>query len=63
MKDPMLSTKQAAEFLGISRRTLEKFRMTGGGPRYVAISGRCVRYDPADLEAWLDSKKRVNTHA
>jgi hypothetical protein len=33
----------AAEFLGVSVRTLQAWRVRGGGPRYCKI-GRAVRY-------------------
>lgn len=48
---PFLSTAQAAFFVGLSRRTLEKMRVQGGGPVY-RKHGRYVRYHIADLEAW-----------
>ena len=31
---PFLSTAQAAFYVGLSRRTLEKMRTVGGGPKY-----------------------------
>ena len=49
-----LRTGEAAAFCGLSPRTLEKLRLTGDGPRYVSPPGhRFVRYERADLEAWL----------
>ena len=48
---PFLSTAQAAHYVGLSRRTLEKMRTTGGGPKY-RKHGRYVRYHIADLDAW-----------
>ena len=56
----MLRTKEAAEYCGSSSSTFEKLRLSGGGPRYVKI-GRRVVYDPADLDAWLESKRRRST--
>jgi hypothetical protein len=41
--DAALNENQAAEFLGISVRTLQAWRVSGGGPRYCKI-GRAVRY-------------------
>ncbi|ADK83488.1 DNA binding domain protein, excisionase family [Desulfarculus baarsii DSM 2075] len=55
-----LATPQAAELLGISRKTLEKWRLVGGGPSYCKV-GRLVRYTSDDLQAWLDSRRRVST--
>jgi predicted DNA-binding transcriptional regulator AlpA len=41
--DAALNENQAAEFLGVSVRTLQAWRVRGGGPPYVKI-GRAVRY-------------------
>lgn len=48
----------AAELLGVSVHTLEKWRRSGYegvGPRY-RLHGRHVRYDPRDLLEWSGSK-------
>ncbi|MCG2842271.1 helix-turn-helix domain-containing protein [Sandaracinobacter sp. RS1-74] len=46
-----LRTKEAAEFLSLSARTLEKHRTYGTGPAYHKLGGRVV-YGIDDLEAW-----------
>lgn len=46
-----LRTKEAAEFLSLSARTLEKHRTYGTGPAYRKLGGRVV-YSIEDLEAW-----------
>ena len=48
----LLNQKQAAEVLGLSTRTVERLRLTGGGPRFAKL-GRRVLYRPADLNAWV----------
>ena len=40
---------------GISRRTLQRWRLQGRGPRFYKL-GRIVRYDLRDVEAWVNSK-------
>ena len=50
-----LDNKQAAEFLKLSPRTLEKHRVIGGGPRFRKF-GRRVVYSIADLEAWANER-------
>ena len=57
---PFLSTGQAAHFVGLSRRTLEKMRVQGGGPLY-RKHGRYVRYHIDDLEAWSKSRMKGST--
>jgi hypothetical protein len=56
----VLDTRAAADFLGISPRTLEGLRVRGGGPRYVKISGS-VRYRIASLEEYLRQQERTST--
>lgn len=46
-----LRTPEAARFLGLSGRTLEKHRTYGTGPEYRKLGGLVV-YTLADLEAW-----------
>jgi len=46
-------THEAARLLGISARTLEKYRCHGSGPTFRKLGGRVV-YAVSDLEAWAD---------
>ena len=57
---PFLNTAQAAHYVGLSRRTLEKMRTVGGGPKY-RKHGRYVRYHIDDLDAWSGSRARGAT--
>ena len=52
---------EAAHFLGLTERFLEVRRQQGGGPQYVAVSSRCIRYRRHDLKAWADARVRVST--
>jgi predicted DNA-binding transcriptional regulator AlpA len=45
----LLTQRQAAEFTGLSQRTLERHRCTGIGPKFVRLGF----YRRADLEAWI----------
>jgi predicted DNA-binding transcriptional regulator AlpA len=56
----LLTTRQAAELCNLSRRTLEKYRVDGGGPIYVKIKGN-VRYRPKDIDTWLAENLRRST--
>ena len=49
-----LTTDEAAAFLRLSPRTLEKQRVLGGGPRFRKFGARVV-YAAVDLRAWADS--------
>ena len=56
----MLPAREAADLSGLSKSTLDKMRVFGGGPPYLKI-GRRVVYDPADLDQWLVSHRRRST--
>ncbi len=67
MADPMadfpprfLRTPEAARFLGLSGRTLEKHRTYGTGPRYSKLGGRVV-YRLDDLQAWVERGAKSST--
>lgn len=55
-----LRTPEAARFLGLSSRTLEKHRTYGTGPRYSKIGGRVV-YRLEDLQAWVELGAKAST--
>ena len=51
----LLTQREAARLLRLSERTLERLRVSGGGPCFVKAN-RSVRYREADLEAWIASR-------
>ncbi len=55
-----LRTAEAARFLSLSGRTLEKHRTFGTGPLYRKIGGRVV-YAMADLQSWADRGLQTST--
>jgi phage terminase small subunit len=50
-----LCNDEAAEFLKLSPRTLEKQRVIGGGPKFRKF-GRRVVYAIEDLESWANAR-------
>jgi predicted DNA-binding transcriptional regulator AlpA len=60
----LLSTENAARYLGISPRTLNNWRCLGGGkgPAFVRV-GRAVRYDVRTLDAWITGRTFDSTSA
>lgn len=44
---------RAAEYLGISTKTLAWYRRTGKGPSFYRMGHRTVRYRIGDLDDWL----------
>jgi predicted DNA-binding transcriptional regulator AlpA len=53
--DRLMDEREAAEFLGYSVRALQNWRVRGGGPKFVKVSARSVRYRRRDLIAWIDA--------
>ena len=60
MPPRFLRTHEAARFLSISGRTLEKHRTYGTGPTYRKIGGRVI-YAIQDLQAWADRGAKSST--
>jgi excisionase family DNA binding protein len=52
----LLTARQAAKLLNISERTLYA-RTADGSIAVVRIGNRGIRYDPADLRAWIERAK------
>src|SRR5882724_5179583 len=57
---PPLDTDAAAVYTGTKPNYLEKLRCNGDGPVFIKRNG-LVRYDPNDLDAWLEAGKRQST--
>ena len=61
--DVLLTEAEAAEFLQVSPRTLQGWRYNGGGPRFVRISRRIIRYRRQDLLDWIEKRTVASTSA
>lgn len=59
--DQLLDEQTAAELIGLTPRFLQARRQRGGGPPYVSISRRCIRYRRSDLEGWINDRVRSST--
>jgi hypothetical protein len=59
-KTALLDTGQAADFLRMSPRTLEKWRVMGGGPTF-RKHGKNVFYDERELLAWSLMSRHQST--
>lgn len=56
--DAPLTTEEAARVVGLSAQTLNKLRHEQDGPPYIKHARRVV-YRHSDLEAWMQSRRRV----
>lgn len=55
--DELITEAMAARLLKVSRRTLQRWRQRGNGPRYVVVGGT-VRYRRKEVDAWILSRER-----
>jgi excisionase family DNA binding protein len=60
LSNTFLTNSEAAEFLRLSPRTLEKHRVVGGGPPFRKF-GRRILYARTDLQKWAEDRKFDNT--
>lgn len=56
----LLNEKEVAGLLGISTRSLQNYRVDGGGPEFIRI-GRRVAYEPAAVRCWIAAQRRRST--
>lgn len=54
----LIDEQAAARFLACSVKTLRRWRWAGRELPFVKI-GRCVRYDVADLEAYVSAQRKL----
>jgi predicted DNA-binding transcriptional regulator AlpA len=52
----LLNDVEVAALCGCAVQTLRNMRWRGGGPAWVRLGGRMVRYKPADVQAVIDGK-------
>jgi len=57
----LLSTKQAAKYLGVSPSFLEKDRWAGARIPFIQLSSRSIRYRLEDLEKFVVSQRKRST--
>jgi excisionase family DNA binding protein len=51
-----LTQKQVAEVINVSERTLERWRVEGTGPKFVAMGPRRRLYRMSDVDDWARSQ-------
>lgn len=59
-RSAVLTTAEAAAYVGLAKSTLEKLRIYGDGPVYLKY-GKAVRYLLEDLEVWRARRRAANT--
>ncbi|MEQ8393736.1 MAG: helix-turn-helix domain-containing protein [Gammaproteobacteria bacterium] len=57
----LLDERDLSRSLKVSVRTVQAWRVKGGGPVFLKFNNRLVRYRPSDVDAWLASTAAANT--
>ena len=59
--DRLFNECEAAAFIGYSIRALQGWRVKGGGPKFVKVSARSIRYRRRDLIEWAELRLKAST--
>lgn len=57
---PLMEERAVAEYLGVKRKTVQNWRLVGGGPKFIRV-GRSIRYRFEDIQAWLALREASST--
>jgi len=57
MDDELITTKEAAEFLGVSAAFLQRDRTDETEIPYVKVGSRAIRYKISDLNNYIDDRR------
>jgi predicted DNA-binding transcriptional regulator AlpA len=57
--EKLLTTKEAAHFLGMSPAFLERDRWAGARIPFIRVGSRAVRYEQKALEAFINSNRHM----
>lgn len=61
MTTALLTTGEAARYLGVSKAFLERDRWAGARIAFVRVGTRAVRYRQADLDTYIHTQTRRST--
>jgi excisionase family DNA binding protein len=58
--DPLMTVKEAADYLRVSKSFLDKARLCGEGPPFIRV-GRKILYRKSAVDAWLTKHQFAST--
>ncbi len=53
----LMSIEDLALYLGDSKRTIYNYIASGDCPPYIKLSSKNIKFDRADVDQWLESRK------
>lgn len=53
----LMSVEELADYLGESKRTIYRYIQSGDCPPYIRLTKKNIKFDKADVDTWLESKK------
>ncbi|MGE0184034.1 MAG: helix-turn-helix transcriptional regulator [Parvularculaceae bacterium] len=56
-----VNTRAASRLTGVPVTTLETWRSRGGGPKFLKLGAKTVRYQRRELLKWMTRQQRANT--
>ncbi len=59
--DRLINETEAAGFIGYTIRALQGWRVKGGGPKFIKVSARSIRYRRRELIEWAEARLRSHT--
>lgn len=61
-EQPLATSKEVAEYLGITTNALAKLRMEdGAGPAFIRVNSRTIRYDWQAVHQWIADRTSTST--
>lgn len=60
LSNRFISERDAADYLGVSVKTVQAWRAKGDGPKFAKF-GRAVRYQLNELTRWAEAQQRRST--
>jgi DNA-binding transcriptional MerR regulator len=61
LKEKVMTSREVAKAIGVTRKTLSVWRSNGYGPPYYELTKRTKLYATEDVIKWLERRKRRST--
>ena len=59
--DRLIDTAAFAEWVGVSICYARQMRVHGGGPKFIKLTAKTVRYRAADVIEWINSRPSASS--